>query len=37
VFLSVLPLLVMGCGKGESNLTQSTPKFDRIGGPYSGS
>src|SRR2546425_2253821 len=25
VFLSVLPLLVTGCKKGESNLTQSTP------------
>src|SRR6202022_1041569 len=25
VFLSVLPLLVPGCKKGESNLTQSTP------------
>src|SRR5260221_11735720 len=24
-FLSVLPLLVMGCKKGESNLTQSAP------------
>jgi hypothetical protein len=25
VFVSVLPLLVTGCKKGESNLTQSTP------------
>src|SRR5712671_7023040 len=25
VFLSVLPLLVTGCKKGESDLTQSTP------------
>jgi hypothetical protein len=25
VFLSVLPLLVTGCKKGEGNLTQSTP------------
>ena len=25
MFLSVLPLLVTGCKKGESNLTQSTP------------
>ena len=25
VFLSALPLLVPGCKKGESNLTQSTP------------
>ena len=26
-FLSVLPLLVTGCKKGESNLTQSTASF----------
>src|SRR5271167_4766576 len=26
VFLSVLPLLVTGCKKGESNLTQFTPR-----------